>query len=310
MLRRVAVVDVGTNSIMYLLARNDRQKRIVPVHQEHHNGRLGRMVSKEGIIQEIPIREAITCLVSFKKLAEEHHADRLVAVGTHVFRKAENRKAVCERLDAETHLSLEILSERDEANWSYQGAVYARTMDGRRTVLDIGGGSTEIVQGSGVHISRYESLEFGAVSMTEKWIEHDPPHAVEMNRIESAVSAAWQHTFSTKENIFTPCIGVGGTVSTLAALTLGLDVYNSESIDGFWLDFTKLQNLIDFMAGMTLSQRKRFLPFDPERADIILAGSLILKVCMIQMECRRIFISDRGLRFGIALREFGAVPSS
>lgn len=307
MLQRIAVVDVGTNSIIYLLAQKEHHKRIEPVHQEHHDVRLGRMVWETGLIQEKPILEAISCLKQLYALAIKQHSDSIICVGTHIFRKAGNRHKVCERIFSETNLPIEILSESEEASWSFRGAVYGRAFPGTQTVIDIGGGSTELIQGTDGLISRFKSIELGAVTLTEKWITHDPPDDDEIKHLESAVTATWRNTVKGSINATGLCVGVGGSVTTLAALVLGLEVYDSKCIDGILVDLKTVQKLIDHMSGMNLAKRKKVLKSDPKRADIILAGAIILKVSMHEMHCSQIFISDQGLRFGIALREFGAV---
>lgn len=308
MLQRVAVTDLGTNSLLYLHAQREPGHGVTSVHHEMAPVRLGVAARDKGVIQESALAETITVLHHFKELAESVHADRFVVVGTYVFRKAQNRNSVCEAIRSETGLSLEILSESDEAKWSYWGAVHGRSIDTGHTVIDIGGGSTEIIHGDDSGVVDSVSLELGAVTLTKKWIKHDPPQLAELNRLEIEVAGLLRNGLKSPFNPSTLCIGVGGTGTTLAALALNLQTYVANEVDGFYLDSVSLKNLIARMAGMTLRQRRILLKTDPERADIILAGALILKGFLIQAHCDRVMISDRGLRYGIALREFGLTP--
>jgi exopolyphosphatase/guanosine-5'-triphosphate,3'-diphosphate pyrophosphatase len=310
MLRRIAVADLGFHSILYLLAQKEPDNTIQSLHHEIFAAPLDSAEWNKAVIQDSALAETIAILHHFKELAKIQHADGFAMVGTHVFRTIQNQKAVCDTIFSQTDLSLEILSGSDEARWSYWGAVHGRSVNGTRTVIDIGGGSTEIIQGDDSHLFHSVSLDMGAVTLTRDWIKRDPPLLAGLKRLEAEVTAVLQDRMKPHLNPSGVCIGVGGTGTTLAALALNLETYESQKVDGFWLQKTVLESFIHRMAEMRLAQRKAYLKLDPARADIILAGCLIMKVFMAQAQCEQILISDRGLRYGIALREFGLISNS
>lgn len=301
-MNRLAVIDIGTHSILCLVAEINQQGEVIVVDQAVRTVRLGRGVGRRGVIQNESLQKAIEVLKEFNRMAADHHVDQTIAVGTRVFRAARNREQVCKTIRRETGLDVEVLSDQDEAQASYKGAVYGRFMDRPTLVVDIGGGSTEFICGRRNQIDELTSINLGAVYLTEKYIHHDPPLKKEIDMLISAV----RETLNKKTRSFLKkekrLIATGGTATTLAAIQLRLNQYDPDLVDGYIMSLGELENVIDQIVSIPLLQRQRLLRFDPARADIILAGSMLLKAVMLGGKFEDVTISDQGLRLGIALR--------
>lgn len=302
-MKRVAVVDIGTQSILYLLTQVEQDGKAIPTHQKAQGVRLGRGIADGYEIQEERLVHALRVLNHYKMLARTQRADRIVVVGTQVFRRAANREAVSETIRRETRLAVEILSEEKEAKWGYRGAVYGRSLDQPVLVVDIGGGSTECIAGDGGKILKRTSVDLGVVGLTERFLHHDPPLPTEYEALEEHVAAVLAARART---ILTPgqcLIGVGGTVTSLAAMEMKLRTYDPDRVDGYRISLSAVHASIDRLKRLPLSEIEKLPGLPPHRADIILAGIVLLKRVMVLGEFGDVRVSDRGLRFGIALRE-------
>ncbi len=302
----MAVIDVGTHSILYLLVEKNARGDFISPFQEIQSVRLGRNVDNAGTIRGEVLTETLQVLKHYRALASKQNADQIVVVGTRVFRAARNRKRVCKRIQNETGLNAEMLTEKEEAEWSYRGALYERKWLGQNTMVDIGGGSTEVVLGNGNQILDWESTNLGAVGVTERFIHHDPPLPSEFSVMETSVFSSLKDRGASLLEQGERLIAVGGTPTTLAALDLSLKKYDSHRVDRYVMRYLTIENILDRMKRIPIAERRKLLKLDPDRADIILAGTTILKICMRLGRFEEVIVSDRGLRFGIALREFTA----
>ena len=299
---RIAVIDIGTNSTLYLLAEQ-RGTTVVDLSQAIRTVRLGEKTDGSGRIGVAPMERVIRVLDGYRGLAQADKADRTVAVGTHVFRKAANRNAVLDSIRSRTGLGIEVLSERDEAVWGHRGAVHGRLLEEPALTADIGGGSTELVLGRGGRILRSDSIGIGAVALTERFLHHDPPTVREISDLKAAIVDAFGARLLPVATVARQFVAVGGTATTLAALDLGLTQYDPNRVVGYFLSAAAVENLFSELARLDPAARRQRLSLDPGRADIIVAGAAILRAVMASGPFERALISDRGLRFGIALRE-------
>ncbi len=300
-MNRLAVIDIGTHSIQYLFGEINKNNEVVVVDQAVQAARLGRNIENQGIIEEQALKKAIDILDRFHQRALDQKADRIIAVGTRVFRAAKNQELVCKTIKKETGLDVEVLSEQEEAHWSYMGAIYGRSINQSVVVLDIGGGSTEFIWGKRNRIHELISINLGAVNLTERCIHHDPPLKQEVDVLLEMIQA----TLKKKVHLLLKgkeLIAAGGTATTLAALQLRLDRYRPDLVDGYVMSVKNLESSINQIMFIPLLQRQQLLSFDPARADIVLAGSLILKTILSAGGFENVMISNQGLPLGIALR--------
>ena len=265
-------------------------------------------MATQAIIRAEETAKAISVLIEYTNLARRQKAELVVAVATHALRTAKNRADVCRTLRQETGLKVRILTEREEAKAGFMGALSNKNMNIQSCVLDIGGGSTELTLGRSDRIIDFTSVALGAVGLTERFLHRDPPLPSEwdeMNRfIESILTETFVHLLKEGKQF----IGVGGTVTTLAALDLGLQNYDSNRVDGHILHRDRIRQIMIKLQRMPVAKRQTLMHFDPHRADIILGGTGILRSVMIMGNYESIIVSDRGLRFGIAVQKLREFP--
>ncbi|MBN2200788.1 hypothetical protein JW777_02425, partial [bacterium] len=304
----VAVIDIGTNSVLFLLAERDGAV-VRPIRQEIRTTRLGRGLSSSGRIGKEEIGRTAAVLTEWKELARAIGAGTPVCTGTQVFRAAANRQEALTVLLNETGLKIEVLPEQDEAAWSYMGVVHGLAGAGRTVVMDIGGGSTEWAAGDGPALRHSRSLPIGAVTLTEKHLKSDPPATAELAAMTDEIRCAFAPDIPAQDPSV-PFICVGGTATTLAGLELGLERYDAAVVDGTELGIRVVRTWAEKLAGQSRSMRRVTVRIDPERADILSAGLFILLTWMESAGIPSVRVSDRGLRFGIAARELGLVTQT
>lgn len=304
-MRRVAALDCGTNTLRLLVADLeveageatylDRRSTIV---------RLGQGVDRTGGFAAEALLRTFATLDDYVAIVEQHRPDAVRFVATSAARDASNRAVFVDGVRARLGVEPEIISGDEEARLAYDGAT--RQLIGRPDVarpplvLDIGGGSTELVLGSepagAVH---GVSLDVGSVRLTERHLRTDPPTASEVARAVDDVSAAL-------ESVRLPLasagslIGVAGSVTTMGAMVLGLPTYDREQVNLARLASTDVLRAIDRVVAMSLEER-RALPFmHPDRADVIGAGALILGCVVERVGLAHLVVSARDILDGLA----------
>lgn len=290
-----------------LIARISKTGQLTELIQCSETTRLGRNIQRTGMMDIRGLQDTVHTLIRYRDLADQHHAQKIRTVGTQVFRLARNGTVVSQRIQKKTGLSVRVLSETEEAENSYVGAVSNKPVE-NALVIDIGGGSTELAEGNRSVIRHTLSVPAGAVTLTDCFLKKDPPDPYSCKKLQDAfidqISENWKHRLLQNRNL----ICVGGTVTTLASIHLHLKTYDSARVDGLCLQYSDIQHLLDRFCACALKERKQILFLNPARADIIMAGTLILLSLMNLAGAESITVSDRGLRHGIALKMIGAWP--
>ncbi len=303
--KRIAVIDIGTQSALYLLTEFKNGKTSV-IHQIKEEIRTGEGLDKTNQISHSALKRLLSALAEFKYISETENAGKTIATGTHVFRKAENASEVLNCVKNETGIEIEILNTRQEAYFSYTGALFNienhEKNKGGIAVIDIGGGSVESSSGTGNTMRNFYSIPLGAVTLYEKK-EKCCPNMPLRSFIQSELKLYKNKTLHVLNNA-EKCIAAGGTATALASLDLELECYNPDLIDGHILNAKRITKQIDDMLCMSSHQLKKQLKTDPERADILPAGSVILEILMEWGCFSSAVITDKGLRFGILKREY------
>jgi exopolyphosphatase/guanosine-5'-triphosphate,3'-diphosphate pyrophosphatase len=300
---RLASIDIGTNTILMLVADVERNGTLSIVTDEHFIARLGKGVDEHGFIQKETFQRVHKILSQLKSIADSHGVQHLAACGTSALRDAANRQEFVNFIREHLSIEMKILSGQEEAELTYLGAVSEYLEDspsGEFAVLDIGGGSTELVTGIGSNVSSAVSIDIGSVRLTERILKNNPP---ENAALENAVKLIQNHL----ENISplppaTKLIGVAGTLTTLAALDLQLKTFDAALINRYVLARETIERIFHELRHLTLDQIKSYPQIHPSRADILLAGILILLETLENVNLPRITVSDRGLRYGILLQ--------
>ena len=305
---RIATIDVGTNTALLLLA-DVSNGSVSPIREETRFVRLGEGVDRSRRVGEPALERLRGVLLEYRDLALAAEVDTIVVAGTSASRDAENAQEIIDFVARETGLHYEILAGEDEAIWTFAGAVSAFTdLRGECVTLDIGGGSSELTAGTiedeGYEVRYRRSLDVGAVRLTERLFTAQPPAQSEVARTAQIIRGHLNEALMPWSEDAT-LIGVAGTVTSLALLELGLSAW-----DG-------LGSTVSLRADVVRGWRKRLarlsyeetLALQPEvmhgRADVFLAGVLILDEVMDHLGAKSCRVSPRDLRYGLALRAVG-----
>jgi exopolyphosphatase/guanosine-5'-triphosphate,3'-diphosphate pyrophosphatase len=300
---RLASIDIGTNTVLMLVADVQRDGSLEVVRDEHFIGRLGKGVDEHGIILKEAFHRILAILSQLKSIADSIGIEHLSVCGTSALRDADNRQEFIDFIKEKLSLEIQILSGNEEAELTYLGAVseYLTHTDSENyAVLDIGGGSTEIVTGFGKKVTSSVSIDIGSVRLTERILKNNPPSDI---ALENAVQLVQNHL----KNIFplsptTKIIGVAGTLTTLAALDLRVPEFDRNLVNRHTLTIEAIDKIFQELRSLTLDQLRNYPQIHPSRADILLAGIIILKEILRNVNLSKITVSDRGLRYGIVIK--------
>ena len=299
----IAVIDIGTNTVLLLVARIDNSGAIETLVYEQRIPRLGTGVDAERNLAPESIQRTIDVLKEYKSIMAQHQLDRIVVAGTSAVRDAKNKSELVDRIKRELGLDLEVLSGDDEALWTYRGAISGVGGIERATVIDIGGGSTEITIGSNGRILKSVSLDIGSVRLTERFFKHDPPTHPEL---EAAIT--WVEDELAKPKGFefggTTLVGSAGTATSLAILDQGLREFSIHAIMNYRLTLENVYELFRRLRSMPSAEILKLSTVMQGRNDIITAGVLILREVMAHYKFSELIVSERGVRYGLALREW------
>jgi exopolyphosphatase/guanosine-5'-triphosphate,3'-diphosphate pyrophosphatase len=290
------IIEIGTNSIKCLKA-NYIDGSWSNLSDAVYPSRIGENLSKTGKISPEAMERNLKVIIDIlaETSAQGHYSLHIIA--TESLRLAANADEFVQKVFDLTGQKVEILSGDAEAELSFLGVTSEKTdFEDNLAVIDIGGGSTELTIGQGKNILSTQSIPIGAVRLTEFCIRHDPISAEELNIITSLIDANLSKYKITKP--ITKLIGVGGTITTLAALHYNQAGADNTKLDGLVLTRGEIKTLINFLINMSL-RKKQMLPNMPKgRADIILAGALILENLMLKTGLKEITVSIRGVRHG------------
>jgi exopolyphosphatase/guanosine-5'-triphosphate,3'-diphosphate pyrophosphatase len=243
-------------------------------------------------------------LRTYGELIERLACDRVVAVATEAVRKAINSGDFVGGADAilgNFAAELQVIDGEREARLCWRAVTSSfPQLAGPRTVLDIGGGSTELIVGER-DVEAVVSLPIGSVRLTERLITGDPPGADERARLAEAVDAALANAPAPRGTL----VGIAGTVTTLSAMALALESYDGARVHGSTLSRATVDELVERLATTPLADKRRTPGLDPKRADVIYAGAVILARVMARAGAAECMVSDRGIRWGLIYEAMG-----
>lgn len=299
---RIASIDVGTNTILLLIAEVRANGSFTVIHDEQVIARLGKGVDKHRRISKETSDRAVSFLSDYVTACRAHSVDHITAIGTSALRDAANRSEFTDLVRKKTGIDIEVISGDDEAMWTYRGAISEFSTHGEFfSVIDIGGGSTELINGTGHSIITRNSFNIGSVRITERFFSSSPPHRQSIDDARSEIISQIRNSTAVIPDD-SLVIGVAGTVTTLAAIQQKLYPYHADTISGFTLQYDVVQEIFEMLKNKTVDEIKQIPYISTGRADIILAGILILLTMMNQYNITSITVSDRGLRYGNLLR--------
>lgn len=299
--RTIAVIDVGTQSTNLLVTAPDGTTMLRKVAST----RLGEGLHESTRLSDAAMDRTIAAVSSHAQEGRSLGADHIVVVGTAACRRASNADVFVGRVLSEAGVSLEVLSERDEAALSFTGALTdLPEIVGPTLVIDIGGGSTEYAVGV-LEPEMVASIPFGAVTSTASHISADPPPPEDLTNLIGAVADELEEIGRTMPAIISPArvVGVAGTIVTVAAVELGLADFDDSLLHGMRLDRDAAEDVFRTVATESLKERILNPGLPAGRGDIIVAGCCILVATMRRLHLDHLTVSTRGLLDGVARRE-------
>ena len=254
------------------------------------------------------MRRVVDVLKEYRAIIDRHRPVRVAVCGTSAVRDAANRDEFAALVREESGFDLEVLSGGDEALWTYRGAISGLPGTARAAVLDIGGGSTELSLGDARAPDRSVSMDVGAVRLTERFFRSDPPAREELDAAAGEVRSHLHHTrsFDAREHTL---IAVAGTATTLAILDQGLPRFSMGAVTNYRLTRGRVARMLERLSGMPVAEIRKLSEALEGRADVIVAGALILLEIMEAHRFAEAIVSDRGVRYGIVLREWERIGS-
>jgi len=307
---RVAAVDLGTNSTRLLIA-DVEEERLTEVSRLLTITRLGEGVDERRRLLPGPIARVRNCLSAYRREIESHGVTRTLAIATSAVRDAENGEAFLGEIEWSYGFTTRLLSGAEEAAMMIRGVSAGRAPLDDVLVVDIGGGSTELVLASNGGAQSSVSLDVGCVRITERFLGSDPP-------TPSELAAAAAYVRGLLPALATgSAIGVAGTVTTLAALDLGLAAYDPERTHGHRIARASVERELERLAEMALDERLQVPGIEPGRAPVIVAGLVVLREILETYGLGEIEASERDILHGATLaaaelpeHEEGAAPPS
>ncbi len=279
---RVGAIDLGTNSTRLLVA-DVENGRVEEVARALRITRLGERVDERRRLLPLPIARVRNVLSEFRRELDRLGAERALAVATSAVRDAENGEAFLGEIEWSYGFATELLSGDDEAALTLRGVTAGRTFEPGTLIVDIGGGSTELILDG-----RSVSLDVGCVRLTE--------------RFGDDTGSAGEHVRAALPDLAVHAgIGVAGTITALAALDLGLADYDPERVHGHRLSAGAVEAQLERLAALPLDERRRVRGLDPERAPVIVAGAVILHEVLGRYGLDAIEVSEHDLLHGVAL---------
>jgi exopolyphosphatase/guanosine-5'-triphosphate,3'-diphosphate pyrophosphatase len=300
---RVATIDIGTNTVLLLVAEK-RGDDLVAIEEHALITRLGQGVDETRTLAPEAIARTNEALARYAEVVERTRAERVAVVGTSAMRDAGGGEAVRAHVKARFGVEARTISGDEEARLTFAGALSGvRTTSDDVVVFDIGGGSTEVVFGNRTTraIAWARSFDVGSVRLTERHVRHDPPAKDELEATLAAARAAFASVPVERSTNAAPPVGIAGTMTTIAAVSLGMEPYDGARVHGMTLETREVARVVyEEFAARPVAERARLRGLDPKRADVIVAGGLLGLALLQHLGAERVTISDRGVRWGLA----------
>lgn len=304
---RVAVVDIGTNSTRLLIAdvtREGSEGALEELVRRSQVTRLGEGVDATGSLNERAVERTAAVLAEYRAAIDEHGCDANLAVLTSAVRDASNGPRFTACVREQFHLDARTLSGDEEAQLTFLGAISSRHehLDEPTVVIDIGGGSTELVVGTGHEAGFHVSLQTGVVRMSERHIHSDPPAPGELRQLAADTRAVFANGLPAGERTgVTQGIAVAGTATSSAAIAQELDPYDPDRVNGYRMPLAGIELLLARLADMNEEQRRRVRGLHPDRAPTIVAGMILLSEALRVFDLDEIEVSEHDILHGGAL---------
>jgi exopolyphosphatase/guanosine-5'-triphosphate,3'-diphosphate pyrophosphatase len=301
--QRIAAIDIGTNSIRCIIAEVSKDGKFKVLDDEKATVRLGEKLAMTGMISVDASNRAIEAIRRFRKLLVGLDVEAVEAVATSAVRTATNGKELVAALSEELGHDIKVISGDEEAELTAASALSNFDMYGKRyAMVDIGGGSVEIVSACGNHVEEFYSLDLGAVVMTDRFLKSDPIALDELQKLQRHIRESLKKTFSGKKIIFDTIIGSGGTLTAIGCMVMQMRKDNYVSIHGYEVLRSEIVHLLAMLIHKDLKGRRTIPGLNQDRADIIVAGVVVIDELMRFLDANRVLVNERGIREGLLIR--------
>jgi exopolyphosphatase/guanosine-5'-triphosphate,3'-diphosphate pyrophosphatase len=301
-----SVIDLGTNTVLMVTGRLRPDGSVEVLDDAHGIARLGQGVDARRRIDAETANRVCGFLQRYRERAASLGSLEVTAYGTSALRDAVNRGEFISQVEREVGIRLIAISGEEEARLTFIGAGFGLDLPSRYGVLDIGGGSTELAVGTVERLEASGSVDAGAVRLTERHFPSLPPTSAQIAAAIHAVDSRLAGLPSCPSDV--PLVGVAGTVTTLGALDRGMTRFDAEELNGHRLTADRVEDWSARLLALSLAQARAFPAVDEDRADIIAAGSLILRRALRLLGRDGLLVSTRGIRYGLLLAALGAGP--
>ncbi len=310
---KFASIDVGSNTVRLLVANALGSTAYNPLYQEQEITRLGEGFLMKGYLDSKAMERTANTIDRFCRIARDFQVQEIYAASTGVVREARNREEFRSMVREKAGIELAIISEEEEGRLSLLG-VHASLgrPSGRFLLVDIGGGSTELILAHGPLPELIKSLPLGVVKLTEDYLRSNPPNPSELGALTRFVRHELSWTREGLEGLEgLPLVGTAGTPTTLAAIDMEMRVYDPMRVNGYVLKMERLEEILSLLISLSLEDRRCLPGLEPGRADVIIPGTIIVLEIMRKYGFQQIMVSDGGLREGLLLdllARMGSLP--
>lgn len=299
----VGVIDLGSNTTRLIVMEYTPHHSFKLLDEVRETVRLAEGIGEDGRLQPAPMQRGVDAMKLFGSFCQASGIDTVLAVATSAVREATNQAEFVARVEAEAGIKLRVISGEDEAYYGYLGAINSLPIS-NAFLIDIGGGSTQITQMRGRALARAFSRPLGALRGTDRYVHSDPISKSDFKALEQAVA----ETFGTIDWFASgggsTLAGIGGTIRTLSEIDLKAQRYPLDRVHGYRLKRDNLERIIDELRGMSVRERERVPGLNRDRADVILAGAVILRHLMRIGSFDSITVCGQGLREGLFYEHF------
>lgn len=295
----IASIDLGTNTILLLIAKLDfKNRKIHVIFEDQKIPRIGEGLKPGSPISENKEKRLLDILDMYKNLADHYQCEQILVTATNAFRIASNSDYLVKKISKMFNLKVNVISGEEEAELTFLGCTSEIELDTNVAVIDIGGGSTEIVLGKNRKIIASKSLPLGVVSLTENYFLNDPPNEEEILVCRSTIKKELQNSIGKKLKL-DKILAVAGTPTTLACIKKGTISYNEALIEGDILTQSDLENFINQLSVMnSVEIKNKFKSVVDGREDVLLAGTMLLFEVMNFFKATEVVVSTKGVRYG------------
>lgn len=306
---RIAAIDIGSNSVRLVVAEVLPSGGYRVVDEERENTRLAASLVSTGHLDVAAVDATIAALKRFLSIATGYGVTRVRAIATSAVRDAKNGRSFCHRVKAELLLEVEVISSEEEARLAFLSVARAFDVSGREVaVADIGGGSTEVILASSGLVDQIYTTRLGAVRVTEQCGVDGVANRKDMKRLRAFIDRALKKQIGKPPFVPSMFYGTGGTFTALAAMIMAREGQADQPMWGFRVTRAQIRHLIADLAQLPLEKRRKITGLSPARADIIVAGLVIIERIMRHLQVNVVQVHTRGVRDGLLLTMVQHVP--